>query len=1765
MSLSRNVDPADQQMSIANQDPPSIPVGVQQPRASQDNRGNQQLVQWLSVQADHMAGSLQQNVRALMVRASSPMPSDSRHQDEVARLRAQLQHAKKVNGDMRALLQNQALAIDQFQNRWQMAGQEAHAFVARTRSESEDFVRAELGAIERFEDRVQRQYSGELQQHVHALQDQCREHVGHEESKLRKELTNALTHESQVCRDSEVLSHEEVAQLRGLVAAQQEELRSIHGDCAELQRRSASTEAELHRRSTHEEHALYQRFDDAIKEKDAQVHALQHELSRLQEKQRIQLEAECFEAERRAASTPVFAEGASTVRFATPVEKVATVADFHSPDMSLGASAGNMNLKTRTAGQTMVINARRRLGMKTTPQPVIETAAKAEAKAVSRPARRMRSKGPLQSDDLHKSPNPGGDPPYDHAGGDGPDGQGARGSGGVPSPPGLPVRLNPGGPPGDSGDDHGGGGGHDESEDNTPVHSDDGAGPPRKPDGDPEPDGPHGRHSRMYQSMTINKWAKPIPKLDLPPRIHTQKASKIKQIWETWCVQVALALSTWNSLAVPYWSDIYGRAERDYEKWRKSTMTARYKHETRFLYGRKAPIPPNCDAIEALLRLELLTQFPNWLSQKATMLGCTSSHDILKMALKEIFPNEDATRFDLVEELYGLPQKPPSTMHTFAAWLEDWVTKLVAADEISAYVEPRRAMAVLSHVGKPLQAQDTLFMTEWVAIFRESGLRDDVSVENLREACLQLVVCARARARELQVDVQVERASRAVVAANTVTPNKGKSTPAMESAVCKFFLTADGCKFGDECKYKHPRTNGKCLRCGAEGHSLTSCTRPSKTKSGSQSKQSTKGKGRSSQTPTSSKPSSDAKAKAQPKKDGAKGKGKGKKDKSSTKPSTKPSTTPSNKSSAKSSTKTSAKSGEVSFDDDDAEEEAQVAEHDWEDEEEDQDDEEQLEQADIEDDQAFATPYHSHVGEVHDLDGDTVPPLHSMVSDTEVSEDHWAEENATDTSGMTRTPNSPVLRQSEFPSEPARLAAEAVMNTTFPTMLAEMNPDWAPLTAQDLLDNADSSSNSAELITSEEEPDEDGYSTNSEDGYPDIQRVLTYPARLTEDGGVERIGPVEIISERDPNWNQWDQDHWFAYHSDSDYKERACAYTAASSSISASAKDSWEWRGSCCLVRVHRQARRCLFTPTWKEDIWQGFTVFPTRKTYVTPVGHKKHLNPVIENVKLCSSLKPRRVAYSWTGETHFKVDPDMCGKRVFRMSARILVPANDMNPVAIADSGASHVILPTSALPEKRTGKNVTLRLAAGQVRAVEHQREIFADHVTVPLCPLGRVVRKLGLTAIWTPQSLTLTCVNSSGTAHGLMQCPVKGDTPYFTSVQFWMLRRALQAHRQGQKTFPPTYWKQLYTTAIREGPTLRMAKSTETTKIVKPDMKKCSLPQLGSYITKTFLSQGLRPMVEQSRTRVSSKPTSTYMPLTSCILGLDPPHSVVNVDASRQEWLRLLHLLATHRPTHLQHDYTTIIIQTGDFMPVQQIPNMWEKATMIMLGKYKNGEIWTEGSGTTPCPSTCLSDKYKVTDGHLIPVDNQFVDMNLLQKYAIVPAKGDRIVITYVLLKPEHVASYQHALLTKNEFPVPPFAYPTRKRLVKKGPDPHEESLDMKQLRLLGEHLTDTPTHPTRPPEEWERHERNGHHPKLPDCPVCVEEQGPVVRHYAHGSSSLNTLHLDTGYWGDWSLDEKRYFIAAALRVEQDGSGILIPFFVPVENKSAIVCFERSLCIS
>ena len=132
---------------------------------------------------------------------------------------------------------------------------------------------------------------------------------------------------------------------------------------------------------------------------------------------------------------------------------------------------------------------------------------------------------------------------------------------------------------------------------------------------------------------------------------------------------------------------------------------------------------------------------------------------------------------------------------------------------------------------------------------------------------------------------------------------------------------------------------------------------------------------------------------------------------------------------------------------------------------------------------------------------------------------------------------------------------------------------------------------------------------------------------------------------------------------------------------------------------------------------------------------------------------------------------------------------------------------------------------------------------------------------------------------------------------------------------------------------------------------------------------------------------------------VLGLDPPHSVVNVEQVKQGWFHLLHLIASHRPACLQRDYTTILLQVGDVMPVQALPNMWEAAMMILTGNHKRSEIWIEGQGDVPCPELCCSDKYKVTDGYLTLANNEFLALNKATKYSILFAQGEGIVLTFI----------------------------------------------------------------------------------------------------------------------------------------------------------------------
>ena len=210
-----------------------------------------------------------------------------------------------------------------------MAGQEAHAFIARTRAQSEDFARTELTALQRFEDSLQRQYDGQLRSHVHALQDERRDHVGQGKDKMCKGLQHALTQESSVCQDhlqqalghhacqaeyADAAAHQEMEQLRQLISQQAEAMKRFEAQ-------SQQYVTQQHEEWTRKQHTQLQQFDGVIKDKDEVIQYFKQELANSQERRLQELDQALQDAERRAQqSTPVFAR-TSTQPCATPIEK----------------------------------------------------------------------------------------------------------------------------------------------------------------------------------------------------------------------------------------------------------------------------------------------------------------------------------------------------------------------------------------------------------------------------------------------------------------------------------------------------------------------------------------------------------------------------------------------------------------------------------------------------------------------------------------------------------------------------------------------------------------------------------------------------------------------------------------------------------------------------------------------------------------------------------------------------------------------------------------------------------------------------------------------------------------------------------------------------------------------------------------------------------------------------------------------------------------------------------------------------------------------------------------------------------------------------------------------------------------------------------------------------------------------------------------------------------------------------------------------------
>ena len=106
------------------------------------------------------------------------------------------------------------------------------------------------------------------------------------------------------------------------------------------------------------------------------------------------------------------------------------------------------------------------------------------------------------------------------------------------------------------------------------------------------------------------------PKLDLPPRVRLQIASKFKQIWEIWSTMWRLRPRLGVIFQFSIGNGSMETQKRDVKNGANLACRSATPIKEVYLYGRKCPIPSSCGTFEALLRTELLDHQPEWLSKK---------------------------------------------------------------------------------------------------------------------------------------------------------------------------------------------------------------------------------------------------------------------------------------------------------------------------------------------------------------------------------------------------------------------------------------------------------------------------------------------------------------------------------------------------------------------------------------------------------------------------------------------------------------------------------------------------------------------------------------------------------------------------------------------------------------------------------------------------------------------------------------------------------------------------------------------------------------------------------------------------------------------------------------------------------------------------------------------------------------------------------------------------------------------------------------------
>ena len=325
-------------------------------------------------------------------------------------------------------------------------------------------------------------------------------------------------------------------------------------------------------------------------------------------------------------------------------------------------------------------------------------------------------------------------------GGNAPSGGGAAGSpgsgGGAPPPPGG--QQGGSNPPG-----------------STPPQQTGGAG---FPGGTPQP--PPG----VTQPAPLDRSRKSPPKLMLPSNYKSCSMLDMRQLLESRYDKSTLAIVTWRGDAQRYWlTQVLDCARNRHDQWLQSTPSQRASLEPAYILGDRKHIPEAQNAVESVLRTELLDVIPKSIADACMRHGYCTAELLVWYVMKQLILPHEINEVTMQKEILTHPKVAPSALDQGCAWLEEMQHRLNLCMKTGQQVHPRTIITFVQEVLSGITQYYRTVGNIWESLYLKHQLRDsNLTIERVYAMLAEFLIELRSHEEQDKI-VQIVTGSSSTV------------------------------------------------------------------------------------------------------------------------------------------------------------------------------------------------------------------------------------------------------------------------------------------------------------------------------------------------------------------------------------------------------------------------------------------------------------------------------------------------------------------------------------------------------------------------------------------------------------------------------------------------------------------------------------------------------------------------------------------------------------------------------------------------------------------------------------------------------------------------------------------------------------------------------------------------------------------------------------------------------------------------------------------